>query len=420
VHFSTEAVPAEIPVLMRRLFLITGWRPWKRRLTWLEEQVRVHPTISFYLSERFGLELALEQLRQHKIQSGRYLWPPETAEQQRFYSFLAMVARCHHRLSPAGKTRLKGMLEDALKSDQGLASLAFEMKIAAHFMTRGFDVIFHDMDEGGRFDYLIENKGVEMEVECKFVSGDIGRQIHLKRFHQLGTILLPETANFLDQGCGGRLIRILIPGRLGGDNKQHQEIRRLMLRAISDKDWNANLNGYEVSISEFSIADSPFARLPPEEISTDRIQRFLSDKFEIDNKNLLINFSPIKGAVLVVVESAKKDAVLKGIHHQLKNAARNQFSGDRPSVICCELADLTENQLRGLWNERTGLQFMVNKLMERRLQIHTVAFTTPGTVRIKNTRSETSFYTSIQETGPAYTFTNPSHPLADDPRYDVF
>ena len=201
MHFVPDAVPAEIPALMARLVGITGWKPWGHRLAWLQEQIRVNLTMSHFIVERFGLELACDQVRRHYKQSGRYPWPPPTAEQVRFYSFLAMIVRCYHRLSPAGKMRMKGMLVDALKSDYGLAPLAFEMKVVAHLMTRGFDVVFHDMEEGGGFDYLATNEGVEIEVECKFVSGDIGRQIHLKKMHQLSTILLPEMAIALDQRC---------------------------------------------------------------------------------------------------------------------------------------------------------------------------------------------------------------------------
>ena len=423
MHFEPEAVPGEIPAQMARLVAITGWNPWRHRLAWLQEQVQANPTMPYFIVERFGLELAFDQVRRHYKQSGRYPWPPETAEQLRFYSVLAMITRCHHRLSSAGKTRLKGMLEDALKSDYGIAPLAFELKIVAHLMMRGFDVIFHDMEEGGGFDYLAKNNDVEIEVECKFVSGDIGRKIHLKKFHQLGTVLLSETANVLDHDCGGCLIHISIPGRLEGNDKQHHEIRHLMSQAIADRTTSAKMNGYEVSITEFLVGDSPFRQLPPEKISLKHVQQFLSDKFGIENKNVLVHFSPSKGVVLVVVESVMKDAVLKGIHRQLKYSASNQFSGDRPGILCCELADLTEEQLlafRNYEDEGTGLQFMVSDLLARRPQIHTVAFTTPGTVRVQRSTMGTTRRTSAQETGTAYTFRNPDHQMANDPRYDVF
>ena len=299
--------------------------------------------------------------------------------------------------------------------------LAFEMKIVAHLMTRGFDVVFHDMEEGVGFDYLATSDGVEIEVECKFISGDIGRQIHLKKMHQLGTVLLPEMVADLDKGCGGLVIRILIPGKLGANEKQYDKICRLMSQAIVGQKSGAKLDDYQISISKFSVADSPFAHLPPGNISLDHAKRFLSDEFGVENKNFLIRFNPQGRAILVVVESAKEDAVLKGIHRQLKDSARKQLSGNRPGILCCELADVTEEQLLEFRNDKkTGLQLMASDLIARRPQIHTVAFITPGTVRLQNSTTGTTRSASAQETGPAYAFSNSNHQMANDPRYNVF
>ena len=128
MHFETEAVPAEIPALMHRIVAINGWEPWRRRLDWLQEQVRANPTMLYFISERFGLELAFEQAHRHYKCSNRYPWPPSTAEQQRFYSFLSMFSRCYERLGPKGRTCMVGMLRNALKSDDGFGPLAFEIK----------------------------------------------------------------------------------------------------------------------------------------------------------------------------------------------------------------------------------------------------------------------------------------------------
>lgn len=423
MKFSTDAVPAEFPALFRRLILLTGWKPWKHRLAWLEEQARANPTMSYLLDERFGRELAFGDLRQHQKITRRYPWPPETAEQQQFYSLVAMLSRCHQRLSPTGKTRLEGMIRHSLKSDYGFAPLAFEMKIAAHLMGRGFDVDFNDMEGGRGFDYLIENDGIEIEIECKFFSGDIGRQIHSKRFHQLGTAIFPELQKFLEQRPGGRLIRIFIPARLSGNTEQQQEISDLLSQAISSQELAANSNGYEVSIDDFSLADSPFGQLSSNDVSREHLEQFLSDEFKIENKNSLLLSHREKGAILVVVESAVKDAVLKGMHNQLSYSARKQISGNRPVLFCCELADMTENQLRGLGNdgqEAIGLDYMVEYLLEHRPEIHSLIFTTQGTVRINKTGLGPTAHTSIQEIGPALQFKNPSHPLVNDPRCDFF
>lgn len=420
MHFTTEAVPAEVRTFVNRVISITGWEPWKRRLEWLDKQVRANPTMPFLFNERYGLEIAFAKTRRYYKKTGRYPWPPENDEQQRFFSMMAMIARCHHRLNPTGKKRLKGMILDALKSDHGLLPLAFEMKIAGQLMTLGFDVTFHDMEEGGGFDYLAEKGGVALEVECKYISGDIGQKIHLKRVHQLSTVLLPKLIEFLEQKDGGHLVRISIPDRLDGDRKKHQEIVNLVSRAFSAPVPNATDNGYQISISEFALADSPFAQLKNQNIQADQLHGFLSEEFGINNKNVLIHFAPNTGVVLATVESRKENTVLKGIHEQLKRAARDQLTEDRPGFLCCELGALDADQLYELGNEENGLQYMASDLLERRPHIHTVAFTTRGPVHIRELESDTRMHTSIRETGPAYVFVNPAHPLCDDPRYTVF
>ena len=60
-----------------------------------------------------------------------------------------------------------------------------EMATAAHLMRRHCDVEFHDLETGGGFDFLANRAGATLEVECKMVSGDLGRQIHRKRVLEL-------------------------------------------------------------------------------------------------------------------------------------------------------------------------------------------------------------------------------------------
>ena len=420
--FSVEAVPAEIPIHMRHLIEITGWEPWKNRLKSLEAQLAIGPTMSFYLVERFGLELAFSEIHTHLRQTARPIWPPKSSDQVRFVSFLAMVTRTHHRLSAVGKNRLKGMLIGALKSDFGLGPLAFEMKTVARLMRKQFDVEFHDLEEGGGFDFLISKDNAEIEIECKFITGDIGRKIHLKRLNQLTPFLMQEMEVLVQREHCGHLVRITIPDRLSGKIEQNQMIQELLAKLIAENRSVLKEKNHQLTLQEFDLEQSPFRRLRPEEITMEVVAEFLSDTFQLPNANALINFRPRGGVTIVVVQSAQNDAVLKGLHKQLKEAAGSQFSGDRPCSICCELADLSPEQLRSLGdaeNEGTGLQAMVTDLFKRRPAVHTVSFTTPGTVNVEKSINGEKLVTSTQEAGFAYTFVNSTHPLSDDERYNA-
>jgi len=424
MHFVTDAVPAEIPATMRRLISIPGWPAWKRRLAWLNVQVNSNSMMPFFIDERFGMELAFKNARSHFQRTGRYPWPPDTADLQRLYSTAAMLIRIAPRLSERGQRSLQGMLLDALKAEYGLQPLAFEMKAAAHLMSRGFDVEFNDLENGDpTFDFLATKDGMEIEVECKHHSGDIGRQIHLKRVHQLGKHVLPIMSGVIDSSAGGKLVHVVLPGRLGGDAEQHMAVANAVSDKLQGTSSTAGDMISKVSIQEFQMEESPFWRFHPDHLTRDHIDEFLEQRFGLANKASMILCKPKSGAIVTVVESEKPDTVLDGIYQQLRKASRRQFSGGRPAILWCHLADLTGDQLKSLAQDQeniNGVEAVAHKLITRRPHLHTVAFSAPGDVRTSQGIFESTLETSVQEIGPVYPIRSTKHPQADDARCLLF
>ena len=167
MYFPPQVTDQELPGLIRRFREITGWPPWKKRLTWLEDGVKSAIAMPYFWRERFELELAFATIQKQYKTTGRYPRKNLTIDVQRFLSFVSMLVRCYEKLGQLGQRRLHGMLVDSLKSDYGLAPLAYEMKIAAHLMSKGFDVTFHDLESGGGHDYLAVRDDMQIEVECK-------------------------------------------------------------------------------------------------------------------------------------------------------------------------------------------------------------------------------------------------------------
>lgn len=180
MQFVPEAYPAEFPIFLKRFISITGWEPWKKRIDSFQSWGESNVFMKQYINECHPLEAEMMRIHNHRKKTGRNPDPTKDARTARLGSFAIMVARLHAILNATGKKKLEGRLRDALKSRIGLSPLALEMKIAAHLMSRDFDVVFHDFEaEEGGFDFLAEKSGLSMEVECKHGSGDIGRQIHL-------------------------------------------------------------------------------------------------------------------------------------------------------------------------------------------------------------------------------------------------
>jgi len=191
MHFSLTTREAEMPALFRRFISITGPQAWDQRERDFVRQIKDNPLIERYLDTQFPIERAMFRVRRHlsstrRLPSLRHSLSPDLGM---LYSFIGVGSRAFHYLPNSAQTALRNRFLGALKDNVGLAPLAFEMRTAAHFLAMNFDVEFADLRLGGGFDFLVTKPGIEMEVECKSVSADLGHQIHLLRQYQLGPYL---------------------------------------------------------------------------------------------------------------------------------------------------------------------------------------------------------------------------------------
>ena len=423
MYFPPEVTEKELPSLIRTFKDITGWQPWEKRLTWLEAGIKRTVAMPHFWRERFELELAFAAIHKRYKVLGRYPRKNFTIEWQRFLSFVVMVVRSYERLNQRGQNRLRGMLMDSLKSDYGLAPLAYEMKIAAHLMTKDFDVTFHDLETGTGYDYLAAKDDVQLEIECKFVSGDIGRQVHLKRLYQFGEYVTPKLQAIMHQINGGVFLHVTISERLHGQERQHAAITEQVFTAIGAQQGQFQFGDNQVSVSRFTLENSPFGTDTPELLRKPDVDRFVSRHFGVENRNMLILFRPRRHAVIVALQGSKDDRVLTGIHRQLKDSSRKQFSGNLPAVLCCHLADIREHELLSLQykgDRGLGLDYMTSDLIVRRPQLLSVTYTAPGSLVHEPVRIGNMEQQSHREQGATYTIRNPNHPFADDSQYKLF
>ncbi len=426
MHFEPQAVPAEIVPLLRRFVTITTWKPWKARLAALEQQITSNPLLREYFAERYSLELEMGRL--HRIlRRGGKIGLPATHQETAVLSFVATVARVHQRLSPQGQRRLKGMLRSGLDAEHGLTSVEHEMGIAAHLMGQGFDVTFSDIETGGGFDMLAEREGTEIEVECKTVSGDLGRKIHQRRLYQLGGHVYPLMVEALDRRSGGQFARILLAGRLQGTDQQLRNIREHLAKVLQDGRSSPAQEPCAVEYRTFSLAGSPFETMEPKTLEREVARQYIEREVGLPIGHALMLFRPSHGSIVVAVESLQKDTVMSGLVRQLKQSVKHQFTGAPPAVICVKFSDITEQELLEIGEQdRSGqpsaLQIATNYLLNRDgwRHVHTLAYFTPGHLTMSRAVDGQSMTRSVQERGKAYVFTNTHHNLAGDARLTIF
>lgn len=423
MRFETEMGDAELPELLEEFESFAVSNSWEKRLRQVESLANNGTGAGHLLRERLELELAWASLREISVHSGQLLTERLGTSELAFLSFAAMVVNCHHRLTNRGRRRLEGMLRDGMNKRHGLASVAHEMRVACHLMGRGYDVGFHDMETGGGFDFLATKAETSAEVECKYVTCDIGRQIHREPLYRLGDRVAPTMLRYLAGLQTGLLLRLTIPGRMGVDDEQQKELCELLSQAMVSGEVPLENDWGRVRVEEFDVGEMTARWATVGGFEEPRMREALARHFGTVNRNLFVFVNTNPGAIVVVVDSLVKDKVLRAIHDELRRSSRQQLSGSRPAILCCHLADLTEGQLTGLMEKGEhgiGLDYMTLDLLDRRHHVHSVTYTVAGVARWRSFVREGAPIQARVESGRTYTISNPDHEMAGDQRLEVF
>lgn len=421
MKFSIEVFDREIPALARRLFDLTGTRPWQRRFEWLDREFSENDYMHPWLRQHCAIELAMKDaLESGRLAEGQQ-FRVETIAHYELASFVSSVVRCHQQLSPKAQTRLVGMLLDGLKEDTGLLSLQHELKTAVHLISRGFDVEFHDLEIGGGHDFTARQDAVEIEVECKMFSADLGRKFHKRSTAALSKRLHDLLTHTKSNVVGGVLVVLTLPGRLSASLTQHQGIERSLRTGLLAGELRTTNEHCSVEVRDFAMAQSPFNNAPVE-VRRDKIDEFVAKHTGRSNCPAILLFSPGTSALVLVLKSEKPDDVLDGMRRQLREGAKKQFSGTRPAYLTAQLQDLTADQMGEMahsdssWRgNATGLQQMTSDFLysSSGSHIHSVVYRSHSTLA-----GERNGMTGAD--GLAYVIKNGLHPLAKDQRYAIF
>ncbi|MDO8448066.1 MAG: hypothetical protein Q7T10_04605 [Rhodoferax sp.] len=422
MRFSIDVHDTEVAGLLSGLVKITGIEPWKRRFEWLHRELNENHFMEDWLRERCLIEWTMNDILRDPSLMLQRPFRIENIAQYELVGFAAGTVRSHERLSEDGKRRLRGALLDGLKEDKGLLSIQHEITTAIHLMSRGFDVEFRDMECGGGFDYIARKGDVEIEVECKMFSADLGRKIHRRRSATLCKALEGALTQTYNTASVGLIVTVSLPDRLTPSPGQHRGIEEAVRTGLLSGNVFTQTEYCDVQVSDFPIDSSPFNKAP-EQLSRKEIDQFVWERTGRSNSTLISMFSPKRRAVVLLLESEKPDDVLKGMRHQLREAAKGQFSKTRPAFLAVQLHDLTADQLGDLaqsdssWRgNATGLQIMTSDFLQSpsRAHIHTVVYRSHGHLTDQNQDG------TKRGDGLAYMIKNGFHPLYKDSRFAAF
>jgi hypothetical protein len=260
MNIDLEVTPAEWPIYYRQFLSIIGERKFKPRMKALKQAMK-KKGMRQYVGERLPLDLAMLHVWEEYISGRPLTWPPRTAHHYRLLSFVVMIVKLHRKLDGAAKKRLVGELNKSLDQEEGLGPFAFEMRAATGFMSLGCDVDFVDIQGRHQFDYIVTKDEFITEVECKYISADIGRKITQKKFHQLVDHFDSTFLRLLQSVDGGIYVGIKIPGRLEASDPELDVLLKQVQEAILKQEKSISTEGAEVFVKPFEVPDGMLSRL---------------------------------------------------------------------------------------------------------------------------------------------------------------
>jgi len=133
------------------------------------------------------------------------------------------------------------------------------MSVATHLSNAGFDIDFVDLEGKQRFDFLARKEGIELEVDCKTVSGDVGRPVHRRRALEIFHLIYSALAEQVDRR-ESRAVRIVIPSSLHGRDEYIGSLSKLVIQSVREQQDLSVVGSGEVKLCKLDIGNAAFGR----------------------------------------------------------------------------------------------------------------------------------------------------------------
>ena len=314
---------------IERFLEFTGPKFWEDQIEKLRQQLS-SKKFHFYkgwLRKRNPFLVPLEEYFQ-LTKEGKSIWKNASPRLKYFAKQTCVLNILVRSLSTLAKNKILGELRDP----SNIRSFLFELQVATHFLVRGFEVYFLDLEssgEQGSFDFLVKDQHVEIEIECKRKSYDAGRKVTREGFYLLADAICSETL-----GRGQNFAaNIVCQDNLGRSHHEFQKFAETIRCALDSRQNSVNLGpkvSAEISYLPFDMKIS----------SNEEAARILSPNWVPDAHYAVI--SGKKGTIIIRTESQKRDKILKAILEELEKGS-DQLTKTRPSILACYIEEIEED-----------------------------------------------------------------------------
>jgi hypothetical protein len=283
----------------------------------------------------FAVELDLLNLEILRTQcSGRFTLLPEPCHAG--VDFLLGLGQTIPSLSHTGKTILLGRIKKGL--DEGSWPLRHELLVAANLSKRGWDIQFHDFEEGRGFDFLVTKDGMTYEVEAKAISAFTGWPIKPENLNKL---LVEVKQHFVWNDSNSiPVIGATLSSSLSPDR---QELERLV----------SAFSTVARTKREFALPEARmrFIGTVPN-MTPDKLMRACYAHAKMRKTIVLVN--PNQPKLVLELDSNRPIQIGRKLIQTINESARKQFSRSHPAVIWTHVNFISEDVFLGLGAKQNG------------------------------------------------------------------
>ena len=198
---------------------LVGEKEYRESFALIRHSLNLKKFVTPYDDALFALELDLLNLEKLRAEcSGDFKFFPSQCHAG--VNFLIGLGQTIPALSPKARSSLLGRVKGGLR--EGLWPLQHELGVAGNLSKRGWDIYFHDLEDGGGYDFLASKDGMNFEVETKAISAFAGWPIKPENLNKL----LVEIKGHFEYDADGTipLIALTLPGSLPAERTQLQRL----------------------------------------------------------------------------------------------------------------------------------------------------------------------------------------------------
>lgn len=359
---SRDLEQAKIPDILVRFGEIVGEQVWLEQAAKVASEIKAHPELGEYLLDENRIVFSLtECTAATRNNHGRLPW--EMTNQSQYLEAFVFAWRVVQLAQAAGQLTNKRYsifikrVREALRASHMIKAMQMEATVATHFVTAGRRVLFPEIGAGSEtFDLLVEDLGPKgLEIECKVVTTNKGRKIHVAESRELLTLLVAQPCVQLAaaRGVGGLAIRVTVPTRLP-DRGQWDELCSGVAKVVLTGQSSRLPDGTLVRLFDFDPMVLGKLKLPPSPLMRKSIEEITGAK----NQHCMF-FRPREnsgGMVALVLDSEQPDSMLHELFQTFEESAGRQLTGKRPGALFATFEGIESQQLAELGPEaaRTG------------------------------------------------------------------